>query len=120
MGVSPIWISGRVLPSLVTTAAVFASGASMAQAVSSPSTFGFAPVMTLFLPARSLPNQARMSLASASASAPVGLAARRAPSVCTDSLSAALAGSASVNDEKERKPQGSARAHGVSFVWFVA
>ncbi len=98
-GVSPIRVKGRVLPSLVTTAAVFASGASMAQAVSSPSTFGFAPLITLTLPALSLPNQSRTSWASASASAPVGLAARRALSVCIDSLSAAPAGWARVEGE---------------------
>ncbi len=105
MGVSPTRVSGIRLRSLRTIAADFASGASMAQADSNPSTFGFAPVKTLFLPDLSLPNQARMSSARASAVAPVGLSARRALSVFVESLSAAQPGWARVVAMRSESPR---------------
>ena len=95
MGVSPICVSGNMTcRRWLTLRRSWLPETSIAHAVSSCSTFGFAPSITLFLPALSLPNQARISWASASASAPVGLAAIRAASVCVESLSAPMAGCA--------------------------
>ena len=73
----------------------------------------------LFLPPRSLPNQARTSWASASASSPVGLAARRVASVRTDSLSAAPAGSARVNARRSESPRAGRVLMACPSCWFV-
>ena len=91
------------------------AGRSIAQAVTSPSTFGFAPSSTLFLPARSLPNQARTSSASAAAASPVGLAAMRSAERLHRQFVGGPRRMCQGEGEDERKPQRGASAHGVSF-----
>ena len=85
----------------------------MAQAVSSPSTFGFAPLITLLLPARSLPNQVADVLGECSGLFARGLGGEAVAQHFIDSFSAAPAGCGQREDEEKRKSLHGAHAHGV-------
>ena len=116
MGVSPTWVRGSDLPLPKVTSAFFAPGASIAQAVSNPSTFGLAPLTRLLRPARSLPNQVRTSSARALASSPVGLAPSRRLRLWAVRFWAAPAGAMRVIRQTNESPSRVQRDHGVSFV----